>query len=68
MINCYVHDQHTGAHIKNFTFPAMPRKDEYIEVNNKLYVITGVRYLLRENTFISTPLIYVKELDVKNIK
>lgn len=68
MINCYVHDQHTGTHIKSFTFPAMPRKDEYIEVNNKLYIVTGVRYLLKENAFINTPLIYVKELDVKNIK
>jgi hypothetical protein len=46
----------------------MPRKDEYIEVNNKLYIVTGVRYLLEEHAFISTPLIYVKELDVKNIE
>lgn len=67
MITCYMLDQYSGACIKKLTFPVMPRKDECVEVNNKLYVITGVRYVLKENAFISTPLIYVKELDVKNI-
>ena len=62
MITCCVHDQHTGAHIKSFTFPAMPRKDEHVEIDNKLYIITGIRYLLKENAFISTPLIYVKRI------
>ena len=64
MIKCNVYEGHTGRYISAYEFPVMPRKDEFITFNKKLYVVVEVRYLLFANGTVDRPQIFIKENEV----
>ena len=63
MIKCNLYESYTitGSYIGTYDFPVMPRKDEFIIFNNKLYVVVDVRYVLLDNGTVDKAHIFITE-------
>lgn len=61
MIKCNVYEGYTGHYISTYEFPVMPRKDEFIIFNNKLYAVVDIRYVLLDNGTVDKAHIFITE-------
>lgn len=69
MITCNLYKNNIGDFIQTASFAEMPRRNETIEIDGKLYVINEVRYvIINDNSPVTVnypyPSLYISEVDL----